>query len=418
MHSRKREGLGVAGNGHWIGYLHMVARSPEARFWSVPSDAVLGRLALKADSADDFVSGISRSLDARGLGLAEMMAVARVPDAPGPELAAALSTGAEDQPVLVGRLVSPERQPPVALTDIDWLALPQDDRLFALLDGASWPGLPALLAESGAEHYCLNASLDASMQAGAPWLVRLRAGDPLREVLGARPADAHVGVFFRSEHSGRDLRAHFRRFTMVRLPDAPESPVYFRFFDPRVMLDMAVALVPEKLAALMEAIERFYIPISPMCLLPDGAPIAVPVSVFDPVEPLSARLIEMAPPVDATLERGGLSLSDEEYAIFDRLQKKRAQRALVRLLHEEFPDVELQTCRTVAQSAPAAAARFGLSSVKQVRVMARLILQLGPEFWEREPEAAAILNRHDLRPWQKKDALLRWMVRRPADVAG
>ena len=408
----------MAANGHWIGYLHLVARAPEARFWSVPSNAVCGRLALAAQSAEDFASGLTRAVEARGLELAEVMAVTRVPEPPGPELAAALSAGAADQPVLVGRLVSPERQPPVALRDIDWSALPQDDRLFALLDGASWPGLPALLAESGAEHYCLNASLDASMQAGAPWLVRLRAGDPLRDVLGARPADAHVGVFFCSEHSGRDLRAHFRRFTMVHLPDAPTNPVYFRFFDPRVMLDMAAALAPEKLAALMERVERFYIPVSPMCLLPDGAPVALPVSVFDPVEPLSARLIEMAPPVDATPERGGLSLSDEEYAIFDRLQKKRAQRALARLLHEEFPDAELQTCRTVAQSAPAAAARFGLGSVKQVRVMARLSMQLGPEFWEREPEAAAILNRHDLRPWQKKDALLRWMVRRPADAAG
>jgi hypothetical protein len=41
------------------------------------------------------------------------------------------------------------------------------------------------------------------------------------------------GVFLTSDASLKDLRAHFRNFLMVKLPDGKQ--VYFRFYDPKVL---------------------------------------------------------------------------------------------------------------------------------------------------------------------------------------
>ena len=42
--------------------------------------------------------------------------------------------------------------------------------------------------------------------------------------------------------------------------------------------------------------------------------------------------------------------------------------------------------------------------------MARAMMMRGPVFWERYPQAAKILNQTDIEPWQKKSALIDWLV--------
>lgn len=55
------------------------------------------------------------------------------------------------------------------------------------------------------------------------------------------------GILLQSDATIRELRAHLRRFTMLWTPADDHAPVYFRFYDPRVVVDMAQALEPWKL---------------------------------------------------------------------------------------------------------------------------------------------------------------------------
>ena len=68
---------------------------------------------------------------------------------------------------------------------------------------------------------------------------------PLR--FKALPEDRHGGILFSSDKSAEELRRHFRRFTLAWLPDR-DAAVYFRFYDPRVFMDMTEAMKPGRLA--------------------------------------------------------------------------------------------------------------------------------------------------------------------------
>ena len=128
--------------------------------------------------------------------------------------------------------------------------LPSDEeRVFAVLDGASIFGLPEMLEGSGLDARCLFQGRAAQDHANAaPWLVELLADNALtRRLLRADKALSR-GLFLTSPVSLNGLWRHLRKFTM--LPDpATGRRVFFRFYDPMVFRTLIVNMAPDDIAS-------------------------------------------------------------------------------------------------------------------------------------------------------------------------
>jgi hypothetical protein len=84
------------------------------------------------------------------------------------------------------------------------------------------------------EHECLyRGELEPDLAEAAPYLVRLEAGEEFTAWILEKGWENHWGVFAVSASGFRDLRQHFRRILVVH--DATGKPLYFRFYDPRVL---------------------------------------------------------------------------------------------------------------------------------------------------------------------------------------
>lgn len=109
-------------------------------------------------------------------------------------------------------------------------------QVYALLDGASVPDLPQRLWELEPEHMCLySGELEPDIAEVAPYLVRLEPDHACIAWVLERGWGSHWGIFVLvgPEPDLRDVRRHFRRFTMVCDPDG--NVLYFRYYDPRVL---------------------------------------------------------------------------------------------------------------------------------------------------------------------------------------
>lgn len=104
---------------------------------------------------------------------------------------------------------------------------------YAVLDGASIPGLLERLDDEEPEFACLyRGELEPELAEVAPYLVQLEPDSAFTEWLLSKGWGKHWGIF---AATGADLaatRRHFRTFLMVKSPD--RSQLYFRFYDPRV----------------------------------------------------------------------------------------------------------------------------------------------------------------------------------------
>ncbi len=112
----------------------------------------------------------------------------------------------------------------------------EDDELnvYAVIDGANCDVLLDKLDEFQPEHACLySGDLEPDMAEVAPYLVRLDAAHPFTRWLLESGWRCSWGVFAVSKADLRTLRRHFRTFLMVYDPDG--KPMYFRWYDPRVL---------------------------------------------------------------------------------------------------------------------------------------------------------------------------------------
>jgi len=105
---------------------------------------------------------------------------------------------------------------------------------FAVLDGASVPDLPELLHEFQPGHECLyRGELKPDMAEVAPYLIRLEKGSPFTEEVLSRGWGQHWGIFALTAIDLAGLRRHLRKFLIVH--DSDGKPLYFRYYDPRVL---------------------------------------------------------------------------------------------------------------------------------------------------------------------------------------
>lgn len=109
-----------------------------------------------------------------------------------------------------------------------------ETRVYAVLDGASVPGLPQTLAQFKVEAECLfRGEAAADMLLVAPYLASIRPDQPFTEWLLQEGWGRHWGVFVICKAELRELRMHLRTFLKVYGPDL--KPLFFRYYDPRVL---------------------------------------------------------------------------------------------------------------------------------------------------------------------------------------
>jgi hypothetical protein len=128
--------------------------------------------------------------------------------------------------------------------------------VFAVLDGASAPGLVKSIYEYEPEYTCLyRGELSPDMAAMAPYLVRLESGSKFAEFVFQEGWGAHWGIFAASTANLRTLRDHFREFYKVELPT--QRTVLFRYYDPRVLRIFLPACNAEELNVFFGPVETF-----------------------------------------------------------------------------------------------------------------------------------------------------------------
>lgn len=285
--------------------------------------------------------------------------------------------------------------------------------LWAVVDGVNWPEISRVLGQLRPEHCCLYATLDAESRATAPWLVRVVPGSGFAAALTARAQDSHAYVLLLSDAPMASLRAHLRRFTMLRLPEA-EAPVYFRFYDPRVMIDAVEAMPDSFLDSFAPPLAGIVVPLSQQCLLPQTCRLTGPeIDPFDDTADCQGRLLAwFGPPGPAAGGRRGPGpLPQTELDAMAARMQTRSVRKLAMRLHREFGQLTTPArCLKMAQSAPDYAAGFGMSSQAQVSAVAQAQLLFGRDFADRYPAIGHVLNDARLLPWQKADRLGDWIA--------
>jgi len=106
--------------------------------------------------------------------------------------------------------------------------------VFAILDGASVPGLPVKLASFNPEHICLfRGPLEPDMAEVAPYLTILEEHAPFTDWALTHGWGKHWCIFGCTQAHLPALRKHFRRFLTVY--DETGKSRYFRYYDPRVL---------------------------------------------------------------------------------------------------------------------------------------------------------------------------------------
>ncbi|WP_295384031.1 DUF4123 domain-containing protein [uncultured Thiodictyon sp.] len=131
------------------------------------------------------------------------------------------------------------------------------EQLYALLDGALIPNLLALLSEHQLTHICLlPGELEPELAMAAPYLVQLPATAAFTALFLMQGVGRHWGVLAASRADFRKLRMHFRKFLSVWGPDG--APLYFRYYDPRVLRTYLPTCNADELKALFGPVTAYY----------------------------------------------------------------------------------------------------------------------------------------------------------------
>lgn len=129
---------------------------------------------------------------------------------------------------------------------------------FAVLDGASVPDLLDRLDRDRPEYECLyRGELAPDMAEVAPYLVKLERGSEFTQWTIERGWGRHWGIFAVTRADLRALRRHFRRFLVVH--DSDGKPLYFRYYDPRVLRAFLPTCTHEELADVFGPVIAFLV---------------------------------------------------------------------------------------------------------------------------------------------------------------
>ena len=409
----------------WIGTCRLHAHAPSKRKWDGDIDEAIGILMLSSASKGDFEKGIRAVVPRMGYDVKDVYNICPVSEATDYQqheatIAFHLDAVNATRPVLVGSFAPITGR--LSYEEITWDALlvPESPPLWAVIDGVNWPQIVNTLKTLGTEEcVCLYSTTNEQSKTLAPWLVKLNSGSAITKAMRMRAHDLHSGILFQSNWSITELRRHLRKFTMAWAPTDANAPIYFRFYDPRVLLDVTQCLDDPNLGRFLQPFLSFLVQLSPLFLIPAESGLSPPISGFEATEACRDRLLMayLSNPLESKTT-GQFKITEQEFDKITELHKKRAARKLARRLFFDYqPTVSQTDCINVAEHAAEVAMRYGMVTVKQVMAVARALLLFGPEFWVRYSEAGVILNDSKLLPWQKKNKLIKWLTKAYLDPA-
>lgn len=409
----------------WIGTCRLCARTADKRRWSGDADEAVGILMLLAISKDDFEERVRIVVQEMGYDVIDIHSAYTVSESINYQqhkatIAFHLNDVNETRPVLVGSFVPVMgrfKYDEVTWDDLLDLSAPP---LWAVIDGVNWPEAADILGTVGKEDcVCLYSTTNTRSKTFAPWLVRLKLDSAVTKAMKKRAHELNSGILFQSNWPISELRRHLRKFTMAWTPADENAPIYFRFYDPRVLLDVTQALDDSNLGRFLKPFLSLALQLNPLCLVPAEAKVHAPITGFQQAEECHERLLMalLSKPLESK-EIGQFKISDTEFAKLAKLQKIRATRKLARRLFFDYqPTVNQTDCQSAAETASEVALTFNMNTVKQVTIIARAVLLFGPDFWMKYTEAGDILNNQTLLPWQKKNNLTKWLAKAYLDPA-
>jgi hypothetical protein len=133
-----------------------------------------------------------------------------------------------------------------------------ETNVYAVLDGASIPDLLDNLYEQQPEHVCLyRGELEPDIAETAPYLVKLERDTDFSDWVIEKGWGNHWGIFALSDESLTAMRNHFRKFLMVYDPE--NRPLYFRYYDPRVLRKYLPICDVEDVASLFGPVVSYFL---------------------------------------------------------------------------------------------------------------------------------------------------------------
>lgn len=131
--------------------------------------------------------------------------------------------------------------------------------LYAVLDSARSLRILELLRESVEEFRSLYDGVTADKMAeGAPYIVRMREDSGLLSRLVLEGWGDAWGIYLTCKRPLNEVRGQFRKILMVTIEDVEgEEPVYFRFYDPRVLEAFLPICTPRQEDEVFGEVERF-----------------------------------------------------------------------------------------------------------------------------------------------------------------
>lgn len=130
-------------------------------------------------------------------------------------------------------------------------------RSYAILDGASVPELRMKLYEMKPPQFCLfTGELEPDMAEVAPYLVRLYPKTEFTEWVLNEFWGKNWGIFAQSRKPLQKLRNHFR--SLITVYDEEGNPMYFRYYDPRVLNTFLPTCQPEEINTFFGDVEALF----------------------------------------------------------------------------------------------------------------------------------------------------------------
>jgi hypothetical protein len=138
-----------------------------------------------------------------------------------------------------------------------WSTPPGDGtELYAVLDCARNDGIYPAVIKSGCEFECLyTGELEAELVQAAPYLVKLKRGHAFTDALVKDGWGDSWGCFLRASVPFKQVRRHLRTFLMVY--DPAIKPMYFRYYDPRVLRTFLPTCNSEQLATIFGPVQCY-----------------------------------------------------------------------------------------------------------------------------------------------------------------
>jgi len=129
---------------------------------------------------------------------------------------------------------------------------------YTILDTARDDSIFQKISPLDTEDLCLYRGDKAvELATVAPYLLNLKRDDSFTEWLVVNGWGKSWGIFLQSPASYKELHRHFRKFLMVY--DEEGTPLYFRYYDPRVLRVYLPTCNESELQMLFGPVEHYWI---------------------------------------------------------------------------------------------------------------------------------------------------------------